>query len=623
MTGHRPRHSRTASYRRTGPRLPGVIAVGAVVLSTALIGATGATGAEATVPSSPAAASATATTPVTSASTDPADTPAPQGVPILSGFSDFWNPQTSGSTPVLNPAVLRHNDQIVVWINNNASAAQQFAALQTAVFDGASPDSYDQSITLAPAWGSVLAPLYVAGRQSGALPLTTALVNAKTGTAGNYIDVGTPKNYFDGLRPYWPTDPSTPPADTVCPAGFPSGDYLGPVRDGQPWADADGNLLVDQLTDTTDSTGEYTSATVGLSGGYAGLCNGSGSNPGPSYSFPSGHTTSAYQAAITLATLVPELGPELLARASEHGNNRLVVGVHSPLDVIGGRMLGEASVAARWSQPDYVRTYLAPAAIELRTYLEKQCGATIAACLARGTAYHDDPYDGRVMPGGTAQIVTDRKSAVATYRERMTYAFAPSGTTGLAMTVPPGAENLLLTTYPTLTATQRQSVLAQTSIDSGYPLDLTERGDAAWQRLDLAAAMSASVQINADGSVTVLSVGGPAQVVTAPPTTPTTPTTTITPVTITPATITLNPITIAPITFTAPQPIIVTVPTTVTYAPVVVAAGPAVVVTGSSGGVLAATGASVGAPLALGAAAIGTGLLLITAATVRRRPRHR
>ncbi|WP_166442034.1 phosphatase PAP2 family protein [Nakamurella flava] len=590
------------------------------MLSTALIGATGATGAESTTSSS-------ATT-TTSPSTDPADTPAPEAVPILSGFSDFWNLAASGPTPVLNPTVLQHNDEIVVWINNHATPAQQFTALQTAVFDGASPDSYDQSITLAPALGSVLAPLYVTGRQSGALPLTTALVNAKTGTAGNYIDVGTPKNYFDGLRPYWPTDDSTPPADNACPAGFPSGDYMGPIRDGQPYADSNGNLLIDQLADTSDTTGQYTSSSVTLSGGYAGLCGNPPSQypDGPSYSFPSGHTTSAYQSAITLATLLPELGPELLARASEHGNNRLVVGVHSPLDVIGGRMLGEASIAARWSQPDYVTSSLAPAAVELRTYLETQCGGTITACLARGSAYQDNPYAGQVMPGGTAQIVTDRKSAVATYRERMTYSFAPSGTTGLPMTVPPGAENLLLTTYPTLTAAQRQAVLAQTSIDSGYPLDLTDQGDAAWQRIDLAAAMSAKVQINADGSVTVLSVGGAAEVVTAPPTTTSTPTTTTTTTpttTITPATITLDPITIAPITFTAPQPIIVNVPTTFTYSPVVVATGPAVVVTGTTGTTLAATGASVGAPLALGTVAIGTGLLLITAVAARRRPRHR
>lgn len=632
--------------------------MGAVVFGTAVFGATGAAGADATTePTATSATTATTTTTTTTATTtgatstsaDPDDVPPPQSVPILSGFSEFWDLETSGPTPVLNGPVLQHNDEIVVWINNHATTQQQFTALQTAVFDGPSPDSYDQSITLAPGFGSVLAPLYVQGRQNGSLPLTTALINASTGSSGNYADVGSAKDYFDGFRPYWPTDANTPPADNACPAGFPPGDFLAGIRDGQPWADANGNLLIDQVADATDTTGQYTSATVDLSGGYAGLCGNTPDNTSPSFSFPSGHTTSAYQAAIVLATLVPELGPELLARASEHGNNRLVLGVHSPLDIMGGRMLAEAAIASRWSQPAYVAERLLPARQELLTYLQTQCGGAIAACAAQGTPYQDDPYGGQVMPGGSAQIVTDRKSAVATFRERLSYTFAPSGTTGLPMVVPPGAENLLLTTFPSLTATQRQAVLAQTSLDSGYPLDLSDQGDAAWQRLDLAAAMSATVQRNADGSITVLSVGGTAQVIDAPPTTtpttttPTTSTTTTsttTPSTTTSTTTTTStatsttdtgtptvsstttPITIAPITFTAPVPVVVSVPTTY------YAVAPVTVIGGGGGGTtvvsdrqLASTGAAVGAPLAIGAAAVGSGLLLITAVAVRRRPR--
>ena len=35
----------------------------------------------------------------------------------------------------------------------------------------------------------------------------------------------------------------------------------------------------------------------------------------PSQSFPSGHTTKTYNRGLGLATLLPELGPELVARA--------------------------------------------------------------------------------------------------------------------------------------------------------------------------------------------------------------------------------------------------------------------------------------------------------------------
>jgi hypothetical protein len=66
-----------------------------------------------------------------------------------------------------------------------------------------------------------------------------------------------------------------------------------------------------------------------------------------------------------------------------------------------------------------------------------------------------------------------------------------------------------------LTNTQRTSVLAQTEIRSGYPLDATRTRHASWERLNLAAAMSATVRVNHNGSVAVLSTGGQPKVVKA------------------------------------------------------------------------------------------------------------
>ncbi len=109
----------------------------------------------------------------------------------------------------------------------------------------------------------------------------------------------------------------------------------------------------------------------------------------------------------------------------------------------------------------------------------------------------------------------NRSSAVQVYSERLTYGFAKTGPEHLAPSVPAGAQNLLRTTFPTLSDTQRRSVLAQTELTSGSPLDGTGTSAGAWQRLDLAAATSAVVRIGAHGSVQVVRTGTKAAVVRA------------------------------------------------------------------------------------------------------------
>lgn len=437
----------------------------------------------------------------------------PDLVTLLDGFSDFWTPDADYPLhgAVVDATVLAENDQQVTWINNNATPAQQFAALQDSEY-GSLPTSYDQSVTISTALGSVLGPIYVEGRRTGALTLTDQLINSENGTAGAFVDTGLAKETYSFPRPFLPSQAGTSDQQP-CPDATVNASSLQANRIGKPYADAEGDLDIVQVPKTTDDTKMFSLDPVDLNPDYTDLCT--------SGSFPSGHTTTAYQAGITLATMLPELAPEILARASENGNNRLVLGVHSPLDIMGGRISGHAALAALWSDPDFVTGQFAPAIAELRGYLEAQCGGTIAACAARGQAYANDPYDGKAMPGGTSQIVTDRASGVAVYEERMTYGFAPAGQTGQPAAVPAGAENLLLTTFPTLTDAQRSSVLAQTEIDSGYALDQTASGAGSWQRVDLAAATSATVQLNADDSVTVVSVGGAATVLAAPIPTPT------------------------------------------------------------------------------------------------------
>lgn len=447
------------------------------------------------------------------AATYPSDSTKPDLVSLLNGYDQYWTSTGKNDLhgTVNDPATLATNDRLTSWINQHATKAQQFTALQDAEYDNATNTAYDQSFTVSEGLGDALSKLFVQGRNDGDLPLVNALINSSNGTSGAYVGTGDAKAHYSYPRPYLPTDTAaTLPAgdDTAsCNPATVNASSLAANRTGKAWADAKGNLTITRVPAVTDTTHQFSPNDVVLDAGYGqkGICTGG--------SYPSGHTTTAYQAGITLATLVPELAPEILARASEAGNDRIVLGVHYPLDIMGGRIDGEAALAARWSDTQYRTEVLEPARAELTKYLEAKCGGTLADCIAAEKPYTDDPYGGQAMPGGTAQVVTDRASAAKVYRERMTYGFAKTGTAGLAPSVPTGASNLLLSTFPTLTDEQRTAVLAQTEIASGYPLDQSGTANGSWERLDLAAATSATVAVAADGTATVVSTGGDARVV--------------------------------------------------------------------------------------------------------------
>lgn len=59
-----------------------------------------------------------------------------------------------------------------------------------------------------------------------------------------------------------------------------------------------------------------------------------------SHSFPSGHTATAFAGAMMLSYLVPRAAPAFFVLAAAIAYSRLYVGVHFPLDVIGGAVIG-------------------------------------------------------------------------------------------------------------------------------------------------------------------------------------------------------------------------------------------------------------------------------------------
>ena len=69
------------------------------------------------------------------------------------------------------------------------------------------------------------------------------------------------------------------------------------------------------------------------------------SDPGYTFSYPSGHATFGTMTAILLAEMIPERRQQLFALGWEYGEARVIGGVHYPSDVESGRILATTLVA--------------------------------------------------------------------------------------------------------------------------------------------------------------------------------------------------------------------------------------------------------------------------------------
>ncbi|WP_217166191.1 glycoside hydrolase domain-containing protein [Streptomyces sp. AC512_CC834] len=344
---------------------------------------------------------------------------------LLSGFDDLPSSTLGANTELPAGSPLSAENDKITVSVNNAASQKQV--------DRAEVDATNSAtVTMADGLGSRLGPIYRDALEEGQLPKTSALFSRVTKNLDTH---GAAKDHYDYLRPYV---------------------RLGFTGDGG------------AVYESQDSS-------------YSGLA-GQGS-------YPSGHTYGGYEAGTILATLLPDLAPSILARTSEYGDNRLVLGFHYPLDVMGGRVTAQATVAHRWADPAFEKL-LTQAHTEIENVLLAQCakegyGDTLTACAG-------DPYAG----ASTAQHIDQ-------YTRRLSYGFSQVGKGGQVLKAPSDAASLLITAFPGLTDEQRTQVLEQTATDSGYPLDLTGTGGPSWQRINLAAAMAADVVVNADGSVTV------------------------------------------------------------------------------------------------------------------------
>ncbi|MFI7609313.1 glycoside hydrolase domain-containing protein [Micromonospora sp. NPDC049366] len=307
---------------------------------------------------------------------------------------------------------------------NRAAASDQVKRAENDADHGA-------DTTMADGLGSRLGDLYLQARSEGKLPKTNALFGRIT---SGLDGTGTAKNTYAYKRPF--------------------------VRMGLV---GEGGLVRDS------SNGSY--------GGLAG-----------DGSFPSGHAYGGYTAGTFLATLLPELAPQILARTSEYGDNRIVLGFHYPLDVMGSRMTGQATVAHRWADPAF-EDLLMQTHDEIESVLLDEC--------------REEGFDSLLTCAGEPYRGLDADHAASLYTERLSYGFPHVAQSGVPANIPDEAGALLTTAFPHLTNAQRVQILEQTALDSGYPLDLTAAGDPSWQRINLARAMTARVEVNDDGTVTV------------------------------------------------------------------------------------------------------------------------
>lgn len=179
---------------------------------------------------------------------------------------------------------------------------------------------------------------------------------------------------------------------------------------------------------------------------------------------PSGHTNAFVLACLAYAYAVPERFQELVTAFLDLGDTRVVAGMHSPVDVIGGRILGTALAAAILLDEDNAELKAA-AHEQAHSYFTAAVGDDLMAYAHNGT---DDDY---------ADRIANRKLT----RQKLTYGL-PTVSSTKKMVVPKGAEVLLETRQPYLSDAQRREVLRTTALAAGHPL---LDGPEQWGRLDL------------------------------------------------------------------------------------------------------------------------------------------
>ncbi|MCX3058269.1 phosphatase PAP2 family protein [Streptomyces beihaiensis] len=406
-------------------------------------------------------------------------------VRLLGGFSTLWKTGDAWDTgTALDRQVLRANMRHSARVTRRRTPAEAKACFIH--------DRQDQSYGAIAGLGP-LAPYYRTGAKA-----VTSIVSAPDGTPDTRIDDAVPADA--------PAGSATGPGSTESDLGLVvrlERTLRGPHASGnpsklayqypRPYRMDEDSEVVD--TGETDPYGfpVYRSDVVVAPQ----LLRRRSTDPATDGGFPSGHTNAFHLAALAYAYAVPERFQELVAHAFALSDSRIVAGMHSAVDVVGGRILATALAAATLHDPANA-SLKAAARAQALAYFEKVTGADANAlyAFAHFAGADCDPY-------------ADRSVNAALVARRQTYMLPRRGRADLPLTVPKGAEVLLETRLPYLSAEQRRAVLRSTALPSGYPLlDGLGAGAEQWGRLDLFTAADGYGAFEQDVTVTLDAAAG-------------------------------------------------------------------------------------------------------------------
>lgn len=225
--------------------------------------------------------------------------------------------------------------------------------------------------------------------------------------------------------------------------------------------------------------------------------------------YPSGHANAAFLVSLAYAYAFPERFPELVFRGAMLGENRIVAGMHSPADVIGGKILALSLACSALNQSTVLKN-AEKAAESMYLFFGAKADSQNMSLYDYAHKKVDNPkgYTNREYVNVHVfnnNFYDDRSQIKERYREWLTYGFTQDSTkANLEPIVPKGAEAILKSRFPYLNDNQRRAVLYTTEIPSGYKiLDKTN----GWGRIDLLSASDGyrsfigHVDVNMDASL--------------------------------------------------------------------------------------------------------------------------